>query len=128
MYNEGIIPRDKYFEDLNKLQNILKHEDIDAIVAIKRSGFIMSAILSNFLEKPLYTTSEISTIPDKFKNILLVDDKICSSKTIRKYMYKLSQYNKNIISASIYIEKDFYTKFWVEETNKTVSMWYEKLK
>ncbi len=130
MYSEVIIPKEKYFEDLMNLCKTLNDNnvDIDAIVAIKRSGFIMGAVISNYLEKPLYTTSEIENIPNKFKNILLVDDKICSGKTIRKFTYKLLSHDKKVVTASLYIEKEHYSDFWCLETSKTVSMWYEKLK
>jgi hypoxanthine phosphoribosyltransferase len=130
MYSEVIIPKEKYFEDLLSLckKIIDNNVDIDAIVAIKRSGFIMGAVISNYLEKPLYTTSEIENIPNKFKNILLVDDKICSGKTIRRFSYKLISHEKNVTTASLYIEKEYYSDFWCLETSKTVSMWYEKLK
>ena len=56
----------------------------DCIVALKRSGWILGAFLSNKLNQPVFTTSEINSIPDKYKSILIVDDKICKGKSIKK--------------------------------------------
>jgi len=98
----------------------------DCIVALKRSGWILGAFLSNKLNKPVFTTSEINSIPDKYKSILIVDDKICKGKSIKKIENKLKKKNKITYSASLYIEGYVYTDYYVNFLNgKIVKMWYE---
>jgi adenine/guanine phosphoribosyltransferase-like PRPP-binding protein len=116
----------KYFSLIDDL--ILRlDENFDCIVAIKRSGFIMGTVMSNRLDIPLFTTSEISSIPSKFKNVLLVDDKICTGKTMRKSQRKLHKFNKSVKTASLFIEEDVFTDYWIEYTNKkSIYMFYER--
>ncbi len=117
-----------YFNNLEILISKLEFQ-FDCVVAVKRSGWIMGVIISNRFDKPLYTTSEIDLIPLKFKKVILVDDKTCSGKTFRKYSKKLEILGKEVKTASLYIEDDFFSDFWVEfNNNKTEYMWYESKK
>ncbi len=125
MYNKYFIDKEQYFNDLDKLLIKLKNIEFDAIVSLKRSGLIMGAVISNKYNKPLYVTSEINGIPTKFSNILLVDDKICTGKTITHPLNKLLRLDKKVLTASLYIEKDVYSDVWIKETGKTYTMWYE---
>ncbi len=120
--------RNQRIDYFNNLEILISKIDFqfDCIVAVKRSGWIMGVILSNQFDKTLYTTSEIETIPIKFNKILLVDDKTCSGKTLRKYTKKLHSLGKEVKTATLYIEDDFFSDFWVEfNENKTEYMWYE---
>lgn len=118
-----MIQINKYYNDLIKLENILKTVEFDYIVALKRSGWIMGVYLSNKLIKPLFTVSEIKSIPDKNKTILIVDDKICTGKSINKVKNKLKEYKT--FTACLYIESDKYADYYIEDLKKTETMWYE---
>lgn len=107
---------EKYFKDIDILKTKIDF-NFDAICAIKRSGWIMGVILSNHFNKPLFTTSEVGNIPKKFNNILLVDDKTCKGKTMRKQLNKLINHNKIVKTASLYIQEDYYTDYWIECKN-----------
>ena len=80
---------EEYFEGVDGICELLDGKKFDCIVALKRSGWIMGAILSNKFGYPLYSSTEIHSIPDKFKNVLVVDDKICTGKSIQKIKNKL---------------------------------------
>lgn len=121
--------------DINKYQramdvllgqlNLIKHQ-IDAIVCIKRSGFILGVYLSNKMTKPLFTQSEIDSIPNKFKNILLVDDKIQSGATMNKYYCKLKRKGfNNIRTASLFIEGTTLTEYFSNYLGYRIKPWYE---
>ena len=114
----------EYFKQIETLINKFE-EKYDCIVAIKRSGWIMGVLISNKFDIPLFDCSEISILPDKFQNVLLVDDKICSGKTMRKYFNNLVKKGKTITTAAIYIEEDVFTDYWLEHLGKTRYMWYE---
>jgi hypoxanthine phosphoribosyltransferase len=127
MYNLNIIDNKTYFEDVNSL--ILKlNKDIiqfDCIFAIKRSGLIIGSILSNQYDIPLIT-SDIKEIPDKFKNILIVDDKVCTGKTIKKYINCFYKKELKFKTACLYLEGDILTNYYVKNLNNTIyKMWYE---
>ncbi len=98
--------------------------DYDCIVALKRSGWIMGAFISNQTGKPVFTSSEIKAIPEKYKSVLIVDDKICKGKAIRKVQNRLR--NKIHHSACLFVEgyifPDYYSQFL---NGKIVRMWYE---
>ncbi len=83
---DNIIDFKSYYEDMCKLAIVLKANanEFDCIVCLKRSGFILGSFLSNQLTKPLFTTSEINSIPENYKNILIIDDKICTGKSINR--------------------------------------------
>ena len=101
--------------------------DFDCIIALKRSGWIMGAFFSNQTGKPVFTVSEIKSLPKKYKNILIVDDKICKGKAIKKVENKLKSIGiNNMRSACMYVEgyvyPDYYIHFLDGEIKK---MWYE---
>jgi len=122
-----VINQEDYFRDLLFLKFRLKkiRTDWNTIVCLKRSGFIMGAYLSNQLGIPLFTASEIATIPEKFKNILLVDDKICTGKSLEKVRHKLLNENKNITSACIYTEAEVLPDIYQVKLKGIHKMWYE---
>ncbi len=115
-----VISKESYITDMETLSI---DWDFDCIVALKRSGFIMGVFLSNKLNKPLFVPSEVDSIPDRFKNILVVDDKICKGKSIQKVINTLK--DKNIKTAALYIERDVLTDYYVVNLGKIVKMWYE---
>jgi len=100
--------------------------DFDCIVALKRSGWIMGAFLSNQTGKPVFTPSEIKSLPDKYKSVLIVDDKICKGKALRKVENKLMAKEKSTHSACLYVEgsvlPDYHSQFL---NGRIVRMWYE---
>lgn len=99
--------------------------EFDCIVCLKRSGFILGAYLSNKLNLPLFTASEINSIPKLFTNVLIVDDKICTGKSIKKVERKLINANKKCQSACLFIESTFLSTFYIAEIKEIVKMWYE---
>lgn len=121
----------KYFSDMNKaLFNLListyKVSSIDCIVATKRSGLMMGAWLSNKLNRPMFVTSEIPNIPAKFKQILLVDDKIFRGRQFRKYTRQLQSVGKYVCTMCLYIEGIEKTDIYVEDIGSKVSLFYER--
>lgn len=114
----------------NSMKNLLKQlkvveKDFDCIVCIKRSGFILGAFLSNKLTKPLFTQSEIDSIPKKFKNVLLVDDKIQTGKTFNKTNNKLKAKNFKTKTATLFVEGVVFTDYFANFINSKVKLWYE---
>lgn len=102
-------------------------KDFDCIVALKRSGWIMGSFLSNQLSKPLFTTSEIRSIPDKFKGVLIVDDKVCTGKSINIVRNRLLSLDKNVKTACLFIQRNYFTDYSFKNlNNKTATMWYER--
>lgn len=121
-----IIDIDRYQSSMDTLLTQLKliECEIDCIVCIKRSGFILGTYLSNKMIKPLFTQSEINSIPEKFKNVLLVDDKIQSGATINKYFRKLKKKNFNVKTASLFIEGITFTQYYSDNFGYRVKPWY----
>lgn len=115
-----------YFNDCFHLINILRNKKFDCIISLKRSGFILGSIVSNQLDIPLFVPSEIGSIPNGFKECLVIDDKICTGKSIRKIINQLNALNKNHTTCCLYVEKYIKTDIWIKETGKTCTMWYEK--
>jgi hypoxanthine phosphoribosyltransferase len=119
-----MIKLETYYEAIQSLKSKIDIE-FDAIVALKRSGWILGTYLSNQLTKPLFTTSEIASIPDKFKTILVVDDKICTGKSMAKVVNKLNRKNIRTYTATLFIERNKFTDYYVTNLNKIETMWYE---
>jgi hypoxanthine phosphoribosyltransferase len=116
----------QYLEDLDILKKKIMLWKIDAIVSLKRSGWIAGAYLSNKLNIPVFTPSEIPSIPGNFLNILVVDDKIWSGKSMQKVLNKLR--NKHTATAVLYLEEGYRmaVDVWVREIpRKGCRMWYE---
>jgi hypoxanthine phosphoribosyltransferase len=97
---------EKYFRDAKTLLVKIKHDapKPDAIVCLKRSGFILGAYLSNQLTLPLFTAQEIKSIPLKYRTILVVDDKVSTGASMRKVINKIQTHCTPalIISACLY--------------------------
>lgn len=121
----AVIDSNAYFNDLNILTDKLSKIQFDAIVCIKRSGFIGGAYLSNQLSIPLFTTTEIKSIPEKFKTILLFDDKCHSGTTMRHYVYQLNTNHRRVITSVMYLEDYFVPDVYVRHINNMHSMFYE---
>ncbi|HTF80691.1 MAG TPA: hypothetical protein VL947_03165, partial [Cytophagales bacterium] len=60
----------RYFEDMQALLQQLDLTHIHCVVCLKRSGMFPGAYLSFQTRLPLFTTSELASIPNKFENIL----------------------------------------------------------
>lgn len=114
----------QYEKDLKELTNKLRGKRYDCIVCLKRSGFIIGVYLSNKLTIPLFIQSEIKSIPDSYKNILIVDDKIKTGKSFKKIINKFNE-DKQIQTASLYIEGEIYTDYFIKDVKKNVKPWYE---
>lgn len=119
----------RYFNDIKTALYIICFNQLyrfDAIVCLKRSGFIMGAFLSNKMNLPLFTTSEIECIPEKYKRILLVDDKIWHGRQMRKYMKRLHAKGKAVQTLCLYIEGDVFSDFYVKNVGRKVNLFYER--
>ena len=102
-----VVDLDKYFGDAKDLLGRIKRgkKKPDAIVCLKRSGFLLGAYLSNQLGLPLFTSQEIKKIPQKYQAILVVDDKVSTGATIRKALSKI-RINHNpdvLLAACLYV-------------------------
>ena len=123
---------EQYHQDLIKITKIIEHNRFDCIVALKRSGWIIGVYLSNYFDIPVFTESEIKSIPmSRFKKILIVDDKICSGKSINKTKNKLLTkgfLENNIKLCCLYIEgkrHNLTIDYFSTELEKTSKMFYE---
>lgn len=125
-----MISETKYFTDLKLLTQKLEsyHIKFDCIVALKRSGFIPGCVISNYLVIPVFIPSEIKNIPNKMQNVLVIDDKICTGKSIEKVKKRLTNAYKKSTTCCMYVEKNTKPDIWIEETHRSVTMWYEKPK
>lgn len=124
-HKKPVIDSQTYLEDMLELCNQIKNEKFDCIICLKRSGFMLGAFLSNQLTLPLFTASEIKSIPVNFKSILVVDDKICTGKSLNKTVNKLPLLLK-IKTACMYVESEKLPNFYVRKLNQIHRMWYEK--
>lgn len=119
-----MIEIDQYYEDMKVLcSKITGH--FDCIVAAKRSGWILGVFLSHQLRLPVFTVSEIKSIPEKFKNVLVVDDKIYEGVTVRGIASKLRRVNKISKTACMYIEKNVFSDYYIREYGKKIKLWYD---
>jgi hypothetical protein len=121
----------KYFRDVDKAMNNtlfwnLSFQRCDAIVCLKRSGFLMGAYLSNKMGRPLFAFGEIKSIPAKFRNILVCDDKVWRGRQLRHAEKKLRSMGKSVQTLCLYVEANAYPDFWVERVGKKVKLFYER--
>jgi hypoxanthine phosphoribosyltransferase len=125
MYNKKpVIDILTYHQDLKILCEKINAEDFDCIVCLKRSGWIVGAFMSNQKTLPLFTVSEIKSIPSNFQRILVVDDKVCTGKSLNRVVNKLKV---SIIKTCVmYVESDFYPDIWIKNLECIHGMWYEK--
>ncbi len=125
MYNKKpIIDYTMYINDMYKLLQLIKSNNYDCIICLKRSGFILGTFLSNQLTLPLFVPSEINSIPNKFTNILIVDDKICTGKSLNKVVNKLPIHNI-IKTAVMYVQGTALPDIYVTNLQHQYKMWYE---
>jgi len=120
-----IINKDKYFLVLTNLFFKLNKYDYDAIVCLKRSGFIMGAYLSNQLGLPLFTPAEIDKIPKELNRILVVDDKIFTGKSINKVKRQLLKKYFQVKTATLFCQSNIFPDIYLEKLNGIYKMWYE---
>jgi hypoxanthine phosphoribosyltransferase len=126
MYNKApVIPIETYYKDMQSLSNQIIGSDYDCIIALKRSGWILGAFLSNQKTLPLFTVSEMKSIPPTFNRFLIVDDKICTGKSFNKVKHKLPLLVE-LKTACLYVERDVYTDIYIKEVGEIVKMWYER--
>lgn len=115
----------RYFQDLEVLCQQVKTKEVDCIVCMKRSGMFPGAYMSFQLNLPLFTTSELNSIPEKFKKVLLLDDKTYSGKSMRHWLIKLIQMEKKITTASVYLQNEFKTDLYAVDLGCQHTMFYE---
>ena len=120
-----VIELTTYHQDMMALADKISASDFDAIVALKRSGFILGAFLSNQKTLPLFIVSEIKSIPNHFTRILVIDDKICTGKSINRVVNKLPLL-VSVKTACMYVESNHFTDIWVKDVKCIHKMWYEK--
>ncbi len=115
----------RYFNDLKAFKNKVEKLDIDCMVCLKRSGFLPGAYISFQTNIPLFTTSELDSIPEKFTKILLIDDKVYSGRSIKQWLVKLIMMNKQITTAALYIQSEYKTDIFGVDLGCQHTMWYE---
>lgn len=120
-----IISLEEYYSDMVKLCNYINDYEFQAIVALKRSGFILGAFLSNQKTLPLFTPSEIKSIPNDFTRILVIDDKICTGKSLNRVVNKLPLL-VSVKTACMYVESNKFPDIWIKDVKCIHKMWYEK--
>lgn len=117
-----IINISDYYQDMVNLYNKIDFQ-YDCIVALKRSGWILGVFLSNQSSKPVFSDTEIKNIPNKFTNILIVDDKICTGKSITKIKNRLK--NRNTKTACMYVQDVIKPDFFIKDLGVIYKMFYE---
>lgn len=98
----------------------------DCIVALKRSGWMMGAYLSNMRGIPVFSSSEVNNIPEKFRDILVVDDKIWSGRSLLKITHRLYRQGKRTKAVCLYVEGTVFPDFYVELVGEKVKLFYER--
>lgn len=119
------VSREQYFRDIDFAVAMTKGIPFDAIVCLKRSGFIMGVRLSHKLGLILFTTSEIPSIPKHFKRILLVDDKCWRGRQFRKFSRQLQVAGKLVKTLCLYVEGEIKTDLYVQNMLAKVRPFYE---
>jgi hypoxanthine phosphoribosyltransferase len=119
------ISQQRYFQDMDLLKDQLAVLEFDCIVCMKRSGLFPGAYMSFKLDIPLFTTSELGSIPDKFKNVLLLDDKVYSGKSMRHWLIKLIMLQKKAITAAVYLQNEYKTDLYAVDLGCQHTMFYE---
>lgn len=114
----------EYFEAIRSLIKKLKDKEFDCIVAIKRSGWIGGVFLSNQLNLPLFTCSEIPSIPAKFNKVLLFDDKCCTGKSMHKIFNQLL--DRQVTTSCLFKQGHYRPALIISDKDKIVKMFYEK--
>jgi hypoxanthine phosphoribosyltransferase len=126
MYNKKpVIDILTYHQDLQILCEKINAKDFDCIIALKRSGWIVGAFLSNQKTIPVFTVSEIKSIPPNFQRFLIVDDKVCTGKSLNRVVNKLPD-GSYIKTAAMYVESDKFPDIWVNHVKCIHGMWYER--
>ncbi len=120
-----IVSIDKYFTGVDFVCGVVDGKGFDCIVALKRSGWILGAIMSNKLNIPVFTVSEIDSIPAHFKTILIVDDKIHKGKAVQQVKNKLNKINKESKTCCIFVQGKIKPDFFFEELGSINKMFYE---
>ena len=115
----------QYYSDMRLLVSRCSSDKYDAIVCLKRSGFIVGAYLSFQTGIPLFVTSEIGVIPSKFERVLLLDDKVYSGKSIRGWQAKLELMDKKVTTAAMYLQHEYHTDIYVRDLGCQHTMFYE---
>jgi len=118
-----MITKEKYFEDIDKLISKISFK-FDCVVVPKRSGLIIGSIFSYYFGKQIYVSSEVSNISNKFKKVLVLDDKCRNGKTIRKIISRLN--NKLCFSAVLYKEGYFIPDYYCEDVGNNVELFYDR--
>lgn len=119
-----IIGVEEYYKDLISLSKMIEN-DYHCIIALKRSGWIAGVFLSNQKTLPVFTVSEIKSIPPNFQRFLVVDDKVCTGKSLNRAVNKLPL-GSYIKTAAIYVESDKFPDIWVRDIKCIHGMWYER--
>jgi hypoxanthine phosphoribosyltransferase len=114
----------KYYNDMQLLLEKLT-DNYDCVICLKRSGWILGVYFSNQKTLPVFTVSEIKSLPVEYTNILIVDDKTFSGKSFKRVINKLPT-NIKYKTASLYKEGIFTPDIYVEDLGVISKMWYEK--
>lgn len=128
IYRKKYVTLEKFIEDLSRLEKLVEGREFDAIVAPKRSGLIPGAYLAFRRSIPLLVPSEVDSVPQDLKRVLLVDTTIWKGKTIRKILNRLG--DRKVTVAVLYkiagVEFLGIRPLFVEETEYRKVFWYEK--
>ena len=76
-------------------------EPFHALFALKRSGWVLGAMLSNRLRLPVFTRSEIESIPEGFERILVVDTVSWTGRSLRRSASRLRDAGAEFVHAAV---------------------------
>ncbi len=120
--DEVYITASEYFEYAQELFDKID-QPYDCIVALKRSGWPLGIFFSHHAEKPVFTESEVKSIPEHFTKILVVDDKVFKGKSLQKIKLKLK--NKEVITATLFVKREATPDFYCAKF-ENITLFYEK--
>ena len=71
------------------------------LFAVKRSGWVVGVQLSHYLDLPIFAKSEVDSLPDKFRRILIVDTVSWTGRSLRKSHSLLKKAGIDNVSAAV---------------------------
>jgi len=108
------------------------HPFPDCIVGIKRSGLFPAVYLSHRFKLPMFTDSEVKSLPmDRFSRPLIADTTVWSGKSARRTQGRLARCGvADPRVAAMFVRDDPFPEIdglhYVELTDRIMHFWYDE--
>ncbi|MCD6119877.1 hypothetical protein J7K50_08595 [bacterium] len=76
-------------------------EPFHCLFAVKRSGWVVGVQLSHYLDLPIFAKSEVNSLPDKFRRILIVDTVSWTGRSLRRSHSLLKKAGIDDVAAAV---------------------------